>query len=145
MAFAEADELLDRLALAPPTERRQLMKPLIDADLLVLDDLFLARQLPPQSADSLQALLHRRYKLRRSCLITSNCALDWKSFLGQSAQTTAILDRRLHHSLLVKLTGKSYRLKEAASRLAQGSSSDLRSTRPAALLGESDLATDEGI
>lgn len=123
--YAEADELLDRLALAPPAERRKLMKPIIDADLLVLDDLFLARQLPPQSADGLQALLHQRYKLRRSTLITSNRVLDdWKSFLGDAAQTTAILDRLLHRSVLVKFTGKSYRLKEAASRLAQGSSSE---------------------
>jgi len=125
VVYAEADELLDRLALAPPAERRKLMKPIIDADLLVLDDLFLTRQLPPPSADALQALLHQRYKLRRSSLITSNRVLDdWKSFLGDAAQTTAILDRLLHRSVLVKFTGKSYRLKEAASRLAQGSSSE---------------------
>ena len=36
--YAEADELLGRLAFAAPTEKRKLMKPLIEADLLVFDD-----------------------------------------------------------------------------------------------------------
>ncbi len=39
------------------------MKPLIDADLLVLDDLFLRRKIATESADELQAILHRRYSL----------------------------------------------------------------------------------
>lgn len=125
VAYTEADELLGRLALAAPAERRKLMKPLIDADLLVFDDLFLARKLPAESADTLQSILHQRYKLRRSSLITSNRVLnDWKSFLGDAALTTAILDRLLHRSVLVEFRGKSYRLKEAASRLAKGNHSE---------------------
>lgn len=65
------------------------------------------------------ALLHKRYKLRRSTLITSNRILDdWKLFLGDAALTTAILDRLLHRSVLVEFRGRSYRLKHAAERLA---------------------------
>ena len=125
MAYGEADELLDRLSVTAATGRRATIKPLADADLLVLDDLFLTRQLPIQSADILQSLLHQRYKLRRSTLITSNRVLDdWKSFLGDAALTTAILDRLLHRSVLVDFQGKSYRLKEAASRLAKGSANE---------------------
>ena len=126
VAFGEADEVLDQLATTTGSERRTAaMKPFIEADLLVLDDLFLTRQLPIQSADILQALLHQRYKLRRSTMITSNRVLDdWKSFLGDSALTTAILDRLLHRSVLVEFRGKSYRLKEAASRLAKGSANE---------------------
>lgn len=125
VVFGEADEWLDRLAASPPSERRAAMKPLVEADLLVLDDLFLTRQLPIQAADMLQSLQHQRYKLRRSTLITSNRVLDdWKSFLGDAALTTAILDRLLHRSVLVEFRGKSYRLKEAASRLAKGAASE---------------------
>ena len=125
VVFGEADDLLDQLAVTSPSERRTAMKPLVEADLLVLDDLFLARQLPIQSADILQSLLHQRYKFRRSTLITSNRVLDdWKSFLGDAALTTAILDRLLHRSVLVEFRGKSYRLKEAASRLAKGAASE---------------------
>ena len=125
VVFGEADDLLDQLAVTTPSDRRVAMKPLVEADLLVLDDLFLARQLPIQSADILQSLLHQRYKFRRSTLITSNRVLDdWKSFLGDAALTTAILDRLLHRSVLVEFRGKSYRLKEAASRLAKGAASE---------------------
>ena len=70
--YTEADELLASLVPPSPVEKRKLIKPVIDADLLVLDDLFLARHIAPQGADELQSLLHKRYKLRRSTLITTN-------------------------------------------------------------------------
>ena len=95
------------------------MKPLIDADLLVLDDLFLRRKIATESADELQAILHRRYSLRRSSIITTNRLIDdWSKCLGDAALTTAILDRLMHRSIPVEFRGRSYRLKEAASRLA---------------------------
>jgi DNA replication protein DnaC len=123
--YAEADEFLATLAGATPAEKRKLTKPVIDADLVVFDDLFLARSLPPESADTLQAILHKRYKLRRSSLITSNRIVDdWHKFLGDAALTTAILDRLMHRSVLVEFNGRSYRLKEAANRLAKGDRSE---------------------
>ena len=123
--YSEADELLASLAQASPADKRKLLKPVIDADLLVLDDLFLARQLPAEAADALQSILHKRYKLRRSSLITSNRIIeDWHKYLGDAALTTAILDRLLHRSVLLEFRGKSYRLKEAASRLAKATRSE---------------------
>ena len=124
VAYGEADELLDRLGTAPGS-RRAILKAYIDADLLVLDDLFLTRQLPDHSADLMQALLHQRYKLRRSILITSNRVLeDWSTFIGDAVLTSAILDRLIHRSVMVEFKGKSYRLKEAAARLATESKSE---------------------
>ncbi|HWR75662.1 MAG TPA: IS21-like element helper ATPase IstB [Thiobacillus sp.] len=123
--YAEADELLASLGQASPADKRKLLKPVIDADLLVLDDLFLARQLPAEAADALQSILHKRYKLRSSSLITSNRIIeDWHKYLGDAALTTAILDRLLHRSVLLEFRGKSYRLKEAASRLAKATRSE---------------------
>ena len=108
-----------------PAEQRKLLKPVLDADLLVLDDLFLARHLAPQGADELQSLLHKRYKLRRSVLVTSNRIIgDWEKYLGDAALSTAILDRLMHRSVLVEFKGKSYRLQEAASRLAKATTSE---------------------
>jgi DNA replication protein DnaC len=123
--YAEADELLASLGQASPADKRKLLKPVIDADLLVLDDLFLARQLPAEAADALQSILHKRYKLRSSSLITSNRIIeDWHKYLGDAALATAILDRLLHRSVLLEFRGKSYRLKEAASRLAKATRSE---------------------
>ncbi len=87
---------------------------------MVLDDLFLARRIAQESADELQSLVHKRYKLRRSTLITSNRVIgDWEKYLGDAALATTILDRLMHRSVLVEFKGRSYRLKEAASRLAR--------------------------
>ena len=123
--YTEADDLLVTLMQTTPAERRKLIKPVLDADLLVLDDLFLARHLAPEGADELQSLLHKRYKLRRSVLITSNRIIDdWEKYLGDAALSNAILDRLMHRSVLVEFKGKSYRLKEAASRLAKAATSE---------------------
>ncbi len=120
VAYVEADELLGNLAIAStePLRKKKLLKPLVDADLLVLDDLFLRRRIATESADELQAILHRRYSLRRSCIITTNRVIDdWSKCLGDAALTTAILDRLLHRSVPVEFRGRSYRLKESSSRL----------------------------
>lgn len=125
VSYIEADDFLGCLMGLTAAEKRKRVQPAIDADLVVLDDLFLARQLPSESADTLQSILHKRYKLRRSSLITSNRIIDdWHKFLGDAALATAILDRLLHRSVLVEFRGKSYRLKEAANRLAKGTHSE---------------------
>lgn len=123
--YAEADELLSELVQAPSSEKRKRLKPVIDADLVVLDDLFLARKIAHETADELQSLLHKRYKRRASTLITSNRIIsDWEKYLGDAALTTTILDRLMHRSVLVEFNGRSYRLKEAASRLVKRNDSE---------------------
>jgi len=48
------------------------MKSYLEPNLLVLDDLFLARKISDASAELLQTIVHRRYKLRRSLIVASN-------------------------------------------------------------------------
>ena len=118
--YAEADELLAQLRVVADSSlrRHRFLKPVLDADLLVLDDLFLRRNIVGPSADDLQMILHRRYKRRASVLITTNRVIDdWHVCLGDTALATAILDRLLHRSVLVKFQGRSYRLKESTARL----------------------------
>lgn len=53
----------------------------------------------------------RRYETR-STMMTSNRPLeDWGKLLGDVPSATAILDRFLHHAEIVRITGKSYRLR----------------------------------
>lgn len=119
--YSEADELLAALALlATPAERRKTLKPALDADLLILDDLFLARKIASDSADDLQAILHKRYKRNISTIVTSNRPIaDWAKYLGDTALASTLLDRLMHRSRLLEFVGRSYRLKEASLRLAQ--------------------------
>lgn len=82
-------------------------------DLLIIDDTGIA-QLPPKSGEYLFEIIMRRYEVR-STLMTSNRPLEeWGKLIGDVPAATAILDRFLHHANLIKIKGKSYRMKEAA-------------------------------
>lgn len=70
--YLEADTEFGRYALGNATERGSLLKEWVQPDLLVLDDLFLARRISEHAAEVLQAIVHQRYKLRRSIVVTSN-------------------------------------------------------------------------
>jgi DNA replication protein DnaC len=91
---------------------------LCEADLLVIDDLFL-RRLPAGAGDELADIIISRYE-RRPTIITSNRPFeDWSKLLGDVVVVAPLLDRLLHHGHLLKFEGKSWRLKEASSRLAK--------------------------
>ncbi|MDM7456617.1 MAG: ATP-binding protein [Tepidimonas sp.] len=81
--YGEADTEFARYGLASTQEQAEQLKAWVEPDLLVLDDLFLARRI----ADI-------------------------------SAEATTILDRLMHRCAMLQFEGKSYRLKEAASRIA---------------------------
>jgi DNA replication protein DnaC len=73
----------------------------------------------------LQTIVHQRYKLRRSIIVTSNRVVqDWGKYLGDNTMGSTILDRIMHRSSLLEFEGKSYRLKEAAARIAQETSNN---------------------
>ena len=58
-----------------------------ESDLLVIDDLFLRKNVPEQAADDLLEIILNRYTSRKSSLITSNRPLeDW----GNSSATTPL-------------------------------------------------------
>lgn len=118
--YLEADSVFAHYALSNGADQKRKLRPLIEADLLVLDDLFLARRISESAGELLQAIVHQRYKLRRSIIVTSNRVVqDWGKYLGDNTMATTILDRLMHRSHLLEFEGKSYRLKEAAARLVQ--------------------------
>jgi DNA replication protein DnaC len=57
-------------------------------------------------------LISRRYE-RGSMILTSNQSFgNWGEIFGDQVLAAAILDRILHHSVVINIRGKSYRLKE---------------------------------
>jgi DNA replication protein DnaC len=57
-------------------------------------------------------LVNRRYE-RGSLLVTTNQRVsEWGTLFGDEVLATAILDRLLHHSHTLMITGESYRLRE---------------------------------
>ncbi len=79
-------------------------------EMLIIDDMGM-KQLPRRSAECLFEVVMRRYETR-STMMTSNRPLeDWGKLLGDVPSATAILDRFLHHAEIVRMTGRSYRLR----------------------------------
>ena len=71
----------------------------------------------PELADVLMS----RYE-KASTIISSNRVIeDWAKLLGDVVVVTPLLDRVMHHGHLLKFEGKSWRLREAAARVAKRS------------------------
>ena len=86
--------------------------------MVFLDDLFLGK-LPAHAGVELADVLMSRYE-KASTIITSNRPLeDWGRLLGDVVVVTPLLDRLMHHGHLLRFEGKSWRLKEAAARVAK--------------------------
>ena len=100
-----------------PGRRRQGAGDLPKPDLLIVDDMGM-KHLPKRSGEYLFEIIMRRYETR-STMMTSNRPLeDWGKLIGDVPSATAILDRFLHHAEIIQITGKSYRLGQAARGIA---------------------------
>jgi DNA replication protein DnaC len=108
--YISAFDLAQEMSEAESTgTRKELVSQLMRNDLLVLEDLGM-RHLPPTAAEDLLEIFVRRYE-KGAIIVTSNRPLeDWGKVLGDTAAAGAILDRFLHHSEIIKLEGRSYRM-----------------------------------
>jgi DNA replication protein DnaC len=98
----------------------KLLSKYLKPDLLIIDDMGM-KQLPRRSGECLFEIVMRRYETR-STVMTSNRPLeDWGKLLGDVPSATAILDRFLHHADIIRITGKSYRLRNHAAEPSEGS------------------------
>ncbi len=88
----------------------RIMAGYLKPDLLIIDD-FGMKQLPKRSGEYLFEIVMRRYEKRSTMMTTNRPIEDWGKILGDVPTATAILDRFLHHSDIITITGKSYRLK----------------------------------
>jgi DNA replication protein DnaC len=88
----------------------KIMARYLKPDVLIIDDMGM-KQLPKRSGEYLFEIILRRYETC-STMMTSNRPLDdWGKLLGDVPSATAILDRFLHHAEIIRITGKSYRLR----------------------------------
>ena len=119
VAYREAHMLLEELADATlDGTRKAYLTELASVPLLILDDLGM-RKLPHTAAEDLLELVMRRYE-RASTLLTSNRPVDdWGKLLGDTAATTAMLDRLLHHAHVLKCGPKSWRTKISLQEQAE--------------------------
>ncbi len=107
--YQRLPQLLEELALSHHDGRyRKLMKALLKADLLILDDFGLAPLAAEQQRDLLE-IMEDRYD-RRSTIVTSQLSVKhWHEALGDPTMADAILDRLVHNAYKIELKGESMR------------------------------------
>lgn len=111
--FFRLPRLIDELARAAALNNRSgYFRQLAKVDLLILDDFGLA-PLTEQTRRDLLEILDDRYD-KKSTLITSQLPVEqWHTYLGDPTLADAILDRVVHNSYRLNLTGDSMRKKKS--------------------------------
>ncbi len=83
--------------------------------LLVIDELGYL-PLPAEAASALFQVVNQRY-LKTSIVMTTNRPItSWGEILGDTTVAAALLDRLLHRSVVLDITGESYRLRDHHAR-----------------------------
>jgi DNA replication protein DnaC len=104
LLFAKKELLLERQ-----------LKRLDAFDVVVIDDIGYIQQ-NREEMEVLFTFLSERYE-RRSVAITSNLVFsDWDKIFKDPMTTAAAIDRVVHHSIILELTGPSIRNEEALER-----------------------------
>ena len=82
--------------------------------LLIIDEIGYL-PLSPGGANLFFQLVNARYE-RSAMILTSNRGFaEWGEIFGDAVVATALLDRLLHHAVVVQIEGSSYRLREHAA------------------------------
>jgi len=82
----------------------------IKPDLIILDELGF-KKIPSYSADDFFEVISKRYE-KGSVIITTNKNFEeWGNIFADNILASAIIDRIVHHSTVLKVNGKSYRTK----------------------------------
>ncbi len=112
--FITVGDLLLQLESASLTNNLEhYLKRVIYPNRLLIIDEFGYIKFNEQQANLFFQIINKCYE-RNSIIITSNLSFTkWKEVLNNDeALTTAILDRLIHHSHLINISGESYRLKQ---------------------------------
>lgn len=111
VSFVAMDTLIHLLKTQDITRTSQTrMRRILSSDLVIIDDLmFMAMD---KSESNLFFQFINKLYGQSSIILTSNKGPEeWGELLGDPAITTAILDRILHKSEVIQLSGDSFRLK----------------------------------
>lgn len=82
-------------------------------DLLILDELGF-KKMPQHGMDDFFEIIRHRYESGSLIVTTNRNFEDWGALFGDKVMASAIIDRIVHHAVIVKVTGKSYRIKNLA-------------------------------
>jgi DNA replication protein DnaC len=107
--FVPVHHLLDRLLLAEQAlDLERELRRLDACDAVLIDDIGYVQQ-DREEMEVLFTFLSERYE-RRSVMITSNLVFSqWDRIFKDAMTTACAIDRLVHHSIILELTGESHR------------------------------------
>lgn len=109
--FAHANSLMDKLLIARADEsHRRIINSIVNVDLLVIDELGF-RKIPQETLDDFFEIIRTRYESKPTIFTSNRNFEDWEQIFGDKVLAGAIIDRIIHHSHIIKITGDSYRIK----------------------------------
>lgn len=124
--FTSASDLILQLATAQRQEKyKTMMQRSVQAPKLLIIDEIGYLPFTAQEAKLLFEVIAKRYE-KGSVILTSNLPFgQWgQIFANDTALTSAMLDRILHHSHILQIKGESYRIKEKKQAGLMENSSD---------------------
>ena len=78
---------------------------------LIIDEIGYLR-IDRDAADGFLQSIAARYEKRPTILTTNQPFSKWGEVFGDATIASAIIDRLVHHSVIINIKGKSYRIKD---------------------------------
>lgn len=111
VVFLHINDLIEKINLAKADGSINiLMNTLLNADLLILDELGF-KKLPSESIDGFFEVIRKRYETGSIIITTNRNFEDWGAVFGDYVMASAIIDRIVHHAIIIKINGESFRIK----------------------------------
>ena len=131
--FAPLADILDSLAKAEREGRlRERIRFLCRTSLIIVDEIGYLT-VGAGAGNLFFQLVNARYE-KGAMILTSNRGFsEWGQVFGDSVVATALLDRLLHHAVVVQIEGASYRLRQHADLIPEA-------LRPKAVVAVSDMS-----
>lgn len=110
--FVNCNDLIEALKKALSHNRLDdKLKTLSKYKLLIIDEVGYL-PIDTEAANMLFQLINKRYEKNSTIITTNKSFSKWGELFGDNMIANAILDRLLHHSHVISITGKSYRTKD---------------------------------
>lgn len=109
--FVHTNEMMEKLySSRADGSYRYTMQKYLKPDLLILDELGF-KKMPQYGMDDFFEIIRHRYETGSLIVTTNRNFEDWGTLFGDKVMASAIIDRIVHHAVIVKVTGSSYRVK----------------------------------
>lgn len=125
-----ANTLIDQLHRSKADGKYQAMlKKITKVDLLIIDEVGF-KKFPQNGSDDFFEVIRSRYETGSLIITTNRNFEEWGQLFGDRVMASAIIDRIIHHAVLLKIPGDSYRVRNAQINLRNMKSTSEKGKEP---------------